>query len=401
MAAGDEARQGQLRQRGVVPVLQGAGDGHRRHQRRRQDHAADAQAGKQRLGERADVERPLVGVQALHAGGGPAGVVELAVVVVLDDPCLLPLRPFDQRQAALQRQGHAGRVMVRRGQAQRPRCLRLGEDRLGPQALFVDRDRQALQACGLEGLARAVVGRVLDEYPLAGVEQHAGAKTQRLLRTGQHQYPVGRGACATLQVDVVGDRLAQRFGTLRVAMGQARAPYSLRTWRCRRSQVARERCGSPARRERRGAGRAAREPRRQPASPRHAGSVAARRRPVVERPRRAGRGQPGSRGDHAAAADPTLDEALGMQVRIGRFDGVAGYPQRLRQRREAGNGLPGASAPSRISWRIARWIRACSGRAWSCGWRRRALTDSSSDCLNKWSALDYLIGGVWQAIRRL
>ena len=73
----------------------------------------------------------------------------------------------------------------------------------------------------------------------------------------------------------------------------------------------------------------------------------------------------------------------------------------LDRAREAGNGLPGARAPSRISWRIARWIRACSGRAWSCGWRSRALTDSSSDCLNKWSALDHLIGGIWQAIRRL
>lgn len=333
MAAGDEARQGQLRQRGVVPVLQGAGDGHRRHQRRRQDHVADAQAGKQRLGERADVERPLVGVQALHAGGGPAGVVELAVVVVLDDPCLLPLRPFDQRQAALQRQGHAGRVMVRRGQAQRPRRLRLGEDRLGPQALFVDRDRQALQACGLEGLARAVVGRVLDEYPLAGVEQHAGAKTQRLLRTGQHQYPVGRGPCATLQVDVVGDRLAQRFGTLRVAMGQgARAVFledlALQALPGRQGKGAGLRhAGSEGARDELLANPAASLHRlATPAQSRRAAapSWSARAAPAG--------GQPGSRGDHAAAADPTLDEALGMQVRIGRFDGVAGYPQRLRQR---------------------------------------------------------------------
>lgn len=91
---------------------QGAGDGHGLHQRRRQHQVADAQSRKQRFGEGAYIERPLVRIQALDAGGRPAGVVEFAVVVVLDDPGLFPLGPFDQGQAPLQGKRRARRELV-------------------------------------------------------------------------------------------------------------------------------------------------------------------------------------------------------------------------------------------------------------------------------------------------
>ncbi|MNR29257.1 hypothetical protein D3C85_1466340 [compost metagenome] len=76
-------------------------------------------------------------------------------------------------------------------------------------------------------------------------------------------------------------------------------------------------------------------------------------------------------------------------------------PRDFANEREAGKGFPAASAPSRISCRMARWIRECNGKGWSSGCVSPALTDSSRECLNKWSAHDENIGGEQQAIKAL
>ena len=71
-----------------------------------------------------------------------------------------------------------------------------------------------------------------------------------------------------------------------------------------------------------------------------------------------------------------------MQLAVGRLHRVARHAQRPGQRARGGQGRPASSAPSRISWRTARWMRACSGRAPWAGSPTQALTDSSCACLN-------------------
>ena len=89
-----KARQGQLRNGCAVAVQQSARCGHGCHQRRRQNHIADAQARKHGFGERADVDGALVRIKPLHAGDGLAGIVEFAVVIVFDDPFFLMFRAW-------------------------------------------------------------------------------------------------------------------------------------------------------------------------------------------------------------------------------------------------------------------------------------------------------------------
>ncbi|MNM69011.1 hypothetical protein D3C81_805920 [compost metagenome] len=112
VAAFDEARQGQLRNRRAVPIQQGAGHGHGCHQLWRQHHVANAQAGEQRFGEGADVDRPRMRIEPLHASGGFSSVVKLAVVVVFDDPALACSGPFDDGQTPIQRQRRSGWELV-------------------------------------------------------------------------------------------------------------------------------------------------------------------------------------------------------------------------------------------------------------------------------------------------
>ncbi len=87
---------------------------------------------------------------------------------------------------------------------------------------MIQLDRDALQPGGIERLARSVIGGVLDEDALAGVEQHTRAQCQRLLRAGQDQNPVGRGMSPALEVHIIGDRPSQRLDALRGAMQQRR-----------------------------------------------------------------------------------------------------------------------------------------------------------------------------------
>ena len=216
----DEARQRQLRDGCAVPVQQGPRHRHGRHELGRQDHVTDAQARKQRLGEGADVDRPIVRVEPLHAGRGLARVVELAVVVVLDDPGLVLPRPFDHREPPIQRQRRAGRELMRGRQEDRPgRARRIVQAR-HLHALVVERHGDTRQPGGIERLAGTVVDGVFDEDPVARVEQYGCAQGQRLLRAGQHQHTLGRGARPPLKIDVVRDGASQRLHALGWAVSQ-------------------------------------------------------------------------------------------------------------------------------------------------------------------------------------
>ena len=67
----------------------------------------------------ADVNGPVVRIETLHACGRLAGVVELAVVVVLDDPGLVPMCPLDDCKPSVKRKRGSSRELVRWGQKNR------------------------------------------------------------------------------------------------------------------------------------------------------------------------------------------------------------------------------------------------------------------------------------------
>ena len=258
--------------------------------------------------------------------------MELAVVVVLDDPGIVALGPVHQRQAAVQRQRRPGRELVRWREEHCPCTRRQLRQPLHLHALGIDRHRHRPQPRRIEGTRRAVVHRVLDQDALTGIEQHVGTQRQRLLRAGQHQHPFRRGVATTFEVDVVGDRPAQCLHALRRAVRQHRAALradhlALQAFPGLQGEVPRLRHAG-----REGMLRGAGDP---------AGGaqrLAARAQPHdlprrVATPLRLAAGKwPGTLRHPTAAAHLAFDEALGMQLAVGRLDRIAGYPQRLRQR---------------------------------------------------------------------
>ncbi len=137
----DEARQHRLRVAGRVPVGDGAGHGEGVHQRGRHDHEAQAQAGVQRLGERAHIQHPLRPRQAAQRGHalGCAAVLEFAVVIVFHHPGVVRARPVQQRLPPRQGHAHARGELVRRRDHGHARGGPLGGAVVNAQALRVQR----------------------------------------------------------------------------------------------------------------------------------------------------------------------------------------------------------------------------------------------------------------------
>ncbi|MNL04697.1 hypothetical protein D3C87_1252720 [compost metagenome] len=102
--------------------------------------------------------------------------MKLAVVVVFDDPCLMPGGPFDQGEPTIQRQRRAGGELMRRRQEDGSGLARFGHYLFYNEALSINPDGNALQSRCIEGFARAIVSRVFDEYPITRIKQHIGAE---------------------------------------------------------------------------------------------------------------------------------------------------------------------------------------------------------------------------------
>ena len=363
---------------GAVPVQQRARRRHGRDQRRRQHHVADAQAGKQRFGEGADIDRPFLRIQALHAGGGLAGVVEFAVIVVLDDPGLAPPRPVDHRQPAFQRQRGAGGELVRGRHGYTARADRAGSS-----------SRSTRMPSASSGTARIPARR--RRRPCAPRD-----------RPGPRCRSVRR-------------RPAARWRTASRPAASWSAPARARGGRAPRSRLSRRWPGAavpcPA------AGCAAAPARhipehlprqafpgrqRKTARFRHAGREGARGQEfahaaVLEhgaaalaqaqrRLLRAGAQGPSGR-PHCARSDTKLPLPTRRRMKPSHAAGRRPPPPCRATRpvtgpaRAGGQGRPASSAPSRISWRTARWMRVQRQGAVG-GSPTQALTDSSCACLN-------------------
>ncbi|MNF99770.1 hypothetical protein D3C84_826850 [compost metagenome] len=83
-------------EKGLADVFEAFDLRWRHHQVRKADPR------KQHLAERAGVEHPSITVQAFQRGQGTADVAVFAVVIVLDNPGLLPAGPLKQFQSARQ-----------------------------------------------------------------------------------------------------------------------------------------------------------------------------------------------------------------------------------------------------------------------------------------------------------
>ncbi len=104
-----------LDQRRALPVGEVAGAGEGRDQIFRQHRVAEPQRGEQQLAERAEIDDAPGAVEPLERRQHAAGRLELAFVIVLDNPDALPRGPGEQRRAARQRHRHSERVLPRRG----------------------------------------------------------------------------------------------------------------------------------------------------------------------------------------------------------------------------------------------------------------------------------------------
>ncbi|MNH05052.1 hypothetical protein D3C79_643650 [compost metagenome] len=334
-----EARQGQLQDLRRVSVDNAARRTERRHQLRWQHHVADAQAGIEGLAEGADVEGALVAVQALHAGGRQAVVVELAVVVVLDDPLAVFRCPVDQLQAPLQAQGRARGILVRRGDVHATGTAAVGAQQVGADAVGIDVDRHDPRLRRFKGLLRAKVAGVLQQDRFAGVDQHLRAKEQCLTGTAEHQHLLGRHLGAAFQVQVGGNGLAQGLAALWVAVQQDVAAMVFNGLALQAfPDLQRERAGF---RQAGGKGldcllvadAAVVEQYASALAQALAGlQIAAFLCLGADAPLRAA-AQFGAKAvrDIAARALATQDVAIALQLHVGVLDGVAGDPQRLGQ----------------------------------------------------------------------
>ncbi|MCY1236213.1 hypothetical protein D9M72_488590 [compost metagenome] len=128
----------------------------------------------------------MEGVQALHAGRGQAFVVELAVVVVLDDPALALRRPGRQLEAPFQ--GHRGTrgVLMRGRDVDGIGAALVRAQPVGAHAFFVHGDRHDLELGHLECLACAEVTRVFHQDRLTRIDQDLGAHEECLPGAGEH-----------------------------------------------------------------------------------------------------------------------------------------------------------------------------------------------------------------------
>ena len=122
------------------------------------------------------------------------------VGIVLDDHHVMTGGQLQHAPAPLERHRRATRVLEVRDHVQERRCLalELGRERIGVDAVAVDRDADDLGARALQDQDAAVVGRGLDEHPpgRGAGEQDAGHERERLERAVGADDALGRHAVA-------------------------------------------------------------------------------------------------------------------------------------------------------------------------------------------------------------
>src|SRR5437870_3650902 len=79
----------------------------------RQDKISKPQSGKQHLAEGAGVKDAFAAIQAFEGRRGKTAMMELAVVVIFDNPAALAIGPVEQGKTAFYGERHAQRILMR------------------------------------------------------------------------------------------------------------------------------------------------------------------------------------------------------------------------------------------------------------------------------------------------
>jgi hypothetical protein len=194
----EQAGEGALGQRFAVPIDQLSDGAETWRQRARGHEETEAERGRERLRERADVDDPAVVVEEVQRFERSAGEPELAVVVVLDDGGVVGAGPGEQRPAAGQGHDRAERELVRRRHVHEPS---LGRQRVHDDALGVDRHADDVGAAQPGEVAESWVARILDGDDVAGPDQRGQHEVERLLGAGGDDDPVRRRTDAAGALD--------------------------------------------------------------------------------------------------------------------------------------------------------------------------------------------------------
>ena len=201
------------------------------------DHVANAQGGRDRLGERPAVDHPRGIAQRPDRRRPRPLPQEVGVAVVLEDRHAEPLRQLQQLEPAGLGQHAARRVLHRRDRIDvlRPHALALKPrqdlaERVGPDALLVERRPDGVHADGGKSRQRAAIGRGLGDHGIAGREQDRVDQIERLKRAGGDQDLVGATIHARAPLERARDELAQGAVALRAALqaiGRQRPAFTL------------------------------------------------------------------------------------------------------------------------------------------------------------------------------
>jgi hypothetical protein len=174
----DEFRKSFLFESRGVQVVQPLGCCEGTDQRLGHNQVADAESRKHSAGECSEIDDASFRVEALQGLERAAFIMELTVMVVFDNNCVLASGPIQERNAPRERQNGTGWKLVRRGH--KDQASLFGEPGW-IQAVAVDWDGEQVSAGGAKNFARAVVMWILDGYTVAAFYQHTGDEIQSLL----------------------------------------------------------------------------------------------------------------------------------------------------------------------------------------------------------------------------
>ena len=164
------------------------------------DDVADAQPGSDRLRERRERHHALAAVELVQRRRRGARPAQETVGIVLDDHDVVLLGELEDALAALERHRGAARVLEVRDHVEEGGrlALELGRQRIGVDAVAVDRNADDVRARALEDQDAAIVGGRLDQHALRrrAREQHVGDERERLERAVGADDALRRGAVA-------------------------------------------------------------------------------------------------------------------------------------------------------------------------------------------------------------
>ncbi len=178
-----------------------------RHQFLRRHEEAKAQAGEQRLGQRADIDHAAIVIERFQGGAGLVHIVCLELVIILDDDDVMLGGPLEDFHAPFQRHGDGRRKLV----------AGCGEDDVAGiegvgrhQSLFIDRQQRDMRRAQVEDVAHVRIAWLLHAGPRLGPNQQGGQEIERVLRAERDEDLIVIRHDAAARQDAAADLLHQQ-----------------------------------------------------------------------------------------------------------------------------------------------------------------------------------------------